>query len=350
VNDTSGARNFGRKSPRREEIFEESFAELPVGDAHIMTVSWHWRSASISGAARRVGSMMVGMLVAGIGLVLAGLLAIGFGIPIKEFGFGNTLILTGVIGFCAGAIMIGLWMAVRELKTIARRLGAGVPQPRDEGPVLPTGIWREPEASGDGGFPFSRDQQAAENAGGAEPGAASARPWQDEAASRGPRSDAPPEAGPAEAAPAAKPKRNLLFSSTSRKERERAQSRISEPLPPDLLSPDLRPTSPAAPPPPEPVEAQPASFDDAWPKPERLGPGEVPPQRRGPGTSSTSNEANGASARTEYPSAVTVLKSGVVDGMAYSLYSDGSIEAQMPEGMMRFASIDELRSHLDQRP
>ena len=47
--------------------------------------------------------------------------------------------------------------------------------------------------------------------------------------------------------------------------------------------------------------------------------------------------------------AVTVLKSGVVDGMAYSLYSDGSIEAQMPEGMMRFASIDELRSHLDHR-
>ena len=33
----------------------------------------------------------------------------------------------------------------------------------------------------------------------------------------------------------------------------------------------------------------------------------------------------------------------------YSLYSDGSIEAQMPEGMVRFASIDELRAHLDQR-
>ena len=46
----------------------------------------------------------------------------------------------------------------------------------------------------------------------------------------------------------------------------------------------------------------------------------------------------------------SILKSGVVDGMAYSLYSDGSIEAQMPEGMMRFASIDELRTHLDQRP
>ena len=54
--------------------------------------------------------------------------------------------------------------------------------------------------------------------------------------------------------------------------------------------------------------------------------------------------------RNEEPAQVTVLKSGVVDGMAYSLYSDGSIEAQMPEGMMRFASIDELRAHLDQRP
>ena len=55
-------------------------------------------------------------------------------------------------------------------------------------------------------------------------------------------------------------------------------------------------------------------------------------------------------ARSEDQPQVTVLKSGVVDGMAYSLYSDGSIEAQMPEGMMRFASIDELRAHLDQRP
>ena len=69
--------------------------------------------------------MMVGMLVAAIGLVLAGLLAIGFGIPVKEFSVGNTLILCGVIGVCTGAIMFGLWMAVRELKNVAYRLGAG---------------------------------------------------------------------------------------------------------------------------------------------------------------------------------------------------------------------------------
>ena len=55
--------------------------------------------------------MMFVMLVAGIGLVLAGLLAIGFGIPIKEFSTGNTLILAGVIGVCSGVIMLGLWPA-----------------------------------------------------------------------------------------------------------------------------------------------------------------------------------------------------------------------------------------------
>ena len=65
---------------------------------------------------------------------------------------------------------------------------------------------------------------------------------------------------------------------------------------------------------------------------------------------STFNEAGGNIPGREEAPQVTVLKSGVVDGMAYSLYSDGSIEAQMPEGMMRFASIDELRAHLDQRP
>src|SRR6185295_12484394 len=76
--------------------------------------------------------MVFVMLVAGIGLVLAGLLAIGFGIPIKEFSTGNTLILAGVIGVCSGVIMLGLWTTVRELKNIARRLGNGLPEAREE--------------------------------------------------------------------------------------------------------------------------------------------------------------------------------------------------------------------------
>jgi hypothetical protein len=285
--------------------------------------------------------MMVALLIAGIGFILAGLLGIVLGIPVKEFSFGNTLILAGAIMACTGMIMLGLWTVVRELKNIARRLGPGIAR------ELPTAALSA--ALGD---------QAPENA---EPAAAPS--WHDEVASRDRmRTDVPAAPEPVEAAPAVKPRRNLLFSSSSRKERERAQARTAEPSAADLrpASPGFAP--PAAPPVPEAAEAPPATFDDAWPKSERsTRAADAPLPRRSGRAPSTFTEAPaGATGADRYPPAarneeppvppVTVLKSGVVDGMAYSLYSDGSIEAQMPEGMMRFASIDELRSHLDHRP
>jgi hypothetical protein len=45
----------------------------------------------------------------------------------------------------------------------------------------------------------------------------------------------------------------------------------------------------------------------------------------------------------------TVYKSGVIDGMAYTLFMDGSIEAELPQGRVRFASIDELQQYLTTR-
>jgi hypothetical protein len=275
--------------------------------------------------------MMVLLLIAGIAFLLAGVLTIGFGIPVKEFSFGNTLILTGTVAACTGLIMLGLWMVVRELKNIARRLGPGV-------------------AREDEGLSFSPDLQAAENASNAEPSAPS---WQEDAGSRDRvRGDVPSAPEPVEAASAAKQRRNLLFSSSSRRERERAQAGTTDPS-----APDARP-APAAPPGSDSTEGPRATFDDAWPKPERSRTADALSRRSGRAPSTfteASAEAAGAerqapAARKEEPPPVTVLKSGVVDGMAYSLYSDGSIEAQMPEGMMRFASIDELRAHLDQRP
>lgn len=47
------------------------------------------------------------------------------------------------------------------------------------------------------------------------------------------------------------------------------------------------------------------------------------------------------------PKPPEILKSGVIDGMAYTLYTDGSIEAQLPQGTLRFTSIDDLRAHLE---
>jgi hypothetical protein len=56
------------------------------------------------------------------------------------------------------------------------------------------------------------------------------------------------------------------------------------------------------------------------------------------------HEAAPAAAAAPAP---TILKSGVVDGMAYTLYADGSIEAKLPHGTVRFGSIAELRAHIE---
>jgi hypothetical protein len=277
--------------------------------------------------------MAVVLLIAGIGFLLVGLLAIGAGVPVKEFSFGNTLILTGTVAACTGVVMLGLWMVVRELKNIARRLGPAV-------------------ATEGEGLLFSPEQPSAEGAGNAEPSAPSPLPWQEDAVSRDRvRGDMPSGPEPVEAASTAKPRRNLLFSSSSRRERERAQTRAAEPS-----SPDTRPP-PGPPPGSDATEGPRATFEDAWPKSERSRTadalrrsGRPPPTVTEASAEAAGTERQAPDVRKEDQPPVTVLKSGVVDGMAYSLYSDGSIEAQMPEGMMRFASIDELRAHLDQRP
>jgi hypothetical protein len=294
--------------------------------------------------------MMLVVLIGGIGLLLAGLVTVGLGIEL-ELSFGNTLLLAGVIVACTGVLMLGLWISVRELKAIARQF-SGLPAPsRATSPRSAAGLNAVlgDQAPEDGEFAFSGDQPAPQHAGHADLAVPiPAPPWLEERASRG-RGEAPGPA-PVEAPDVTRPRRNLLFSS-SKKERERAQARAAAASLTDL------PPAAAALEPAEPDVAQPPTFDNAWPRSERARAGDAPPPRRGRTASSFADAAAGAgeadrvapAAHDEEPQ-VMVLKSGVVDGMAYSLYSDGSIEAQMPEGMMRFASIDELRAHLDQRP
>ena len=296
--------------------------------------------------------MLIALLIAGIVFLLAGLLGIAFGIPVKEFSFGNTEILAGVMTACAGMIMLAFWVAVRELKRAMQSLvsGAGsglaTTPPRAGFSQPAANLAPHDAASGHDDLMFN--QPGALRSDDAEPATPpSAPPWHEETVSRGDggHNETPPVlvAPPAEPAPK---RRNLLFSSTSRKERERAEGRNVDPVPADP-----RP-APAAPPlPPKPDEA-PATFEDAWPQSERPRSVDVSRWSRAPAPPAEANAAGvyrPPAARNEEPPQVTVLKSGVVDGMAYSLYSDGSIEAQMPEGMMRFASIDELRTHLDQR-
>ncbi len=293
--------------------------------------------------------MIALMVIAGLGCLLAGLLAIGLGIPVKEFSFGNTLIVTGAVAACTGLIILGMSIVVRELRSIAGRLATA-------NPSAWAGTSAQPTVRSQAG---ERDALAAADhpdlvESGAYPPPSA--PWLEEPAERDRlRSETPSSPESAATAPTPKPRRNLMFSSISRRERERSKARDTDQAAADIHSAPAvaTPVAPAS-------ESPPATFEDAWPKSERpRPPSETGSQRRAGRAPTTFSEANvGAaggerkqtSGGNEAQPPVTVLKSGVVDGMTYSLYSDGSIEAQMPEGMMRFASIDELRAHLDQRP
>src|ERR1700761_6364324 len=107
--------------------------------------------------------MTIVLLIAGIGFLLAGLLAIILGIPVKEFSFGNTLILAGVISACTGVITLCLSLVVRELKAISARLGS------DAASLPAASITPRDQIAENTGFPFSRGQQGAAETGDAEP-------------------------------------------------------------------------------------------------------------------------------------------------------------------------------------
>jgi hypothetical protein len=98
-------------------------------------------------------------------------------------------------------------------------------------------------------------------------------------------------------------------------------------------------------------------FEALWPKGPRpartVEPASVPTsQGAGVTARESQSSADASNLSTSNPenaaAGLSVLKSGVVNGMPYTLYSDGSIEAQLPEGTLRFGSITELRNHIEQ--
>lgn len=311
---------------------------------------------------------MIVLLIAGIGVILAGLAAIGFGIPVKEFGFGNTLILTGSVGVCTGLIMISLGLVVREMRRLAAELA--VVEPRAAAPLsrrelkLPPASQDSDDENDDALAPFGRETFAPPASGptGPEPGVP---PWQDEVLRDRERLAA------AATSLAEEPKRrNLLFTSTRRDREKDRTDAVAQALELDLSGPASAPPRDEAAGFDDAKQVEEAPrFEDAWPRGERPAPQPDRPRfsdairqaarasathaerfsDRLPDPSEIPDRDEPAPAASQRAPGVTVLKSGVVDGMAYSLYSDGSIEAQMPEGLMRFASIDDLREHLENR-
>ena len=292
------------------------------------------------------------LLVIGVFALVAGLAMVGFGVPINEFSFGNTLISAGVTAAVGGLIIIGLGIAVGQLRRIAETLAL---QPHAPRPTQPTesaeGAARVAPPQGRAAFPQRQKSEfKPETAAKAEP--FKAEPFPDESA------HAPFQLPPDDRAPQfAQPKLYNPEAPLS------IEDDIALALQPAGVAPQASaaPVTPpfAAPPPaalpPQARMPQAPKFDAMWPAEPK------PPAKPAVSEPKVEPAAKAdAIPRDDFPSVVrrpqgesakprtaAILKSGVVDGMGYTLYVDGSIEAELPQGTLRFASINELRSHLE---
>lgn len=257
-------------------------------------------------------------LLYGIGAfaVVAGAVLIGFGIPINEFSFGNTLILAGTMSVVGGLIVIGLGVVVSQLQRLTEATATRAPvragrpaemfEPAAESRVIPSQI------------PFPPKPKTI------------AVPPEPVSADVSSGSWAPPEA-PTQPAPAAS------FAPTLRNPYEppaTVEDEVS--ISPAPAAAELEePARPEAR-----QEPHTAYFDAMWPA-------EPKAAKPAPESEANPNASFSTEGHESAPRSVAILKSGVVDGMGYTLYVDGSIEAELPQGTLRFASINELRSHLE---
>ncbi len=206
-------------------------------------------------------------LALGVTAVLIGIGMVGYGIPINEFGTGNTLIAAGTTAMVGGFVLLGLWAAVVQLRRLENVL-----EPRPRGAVR-EGLTAEaararhrPQPEPQAGEPSFAVEPEGAFAGSAplpdEPPAVARRPGEERPASRGEE-----EASALE-----------IYAPSRSASRERG-------------------------------------FDSIWPS-ERRPPSASEPKpredRRAPAAGS----------------------------------ADGSIEAELAQGMVRFGSIEELRAYL----
>ncbi|MFN3656666.1 MAG: hypothetical protein ACK4UO_05345 [Pseudolabrys sp.] len=270
----------------------------------------------------------------------AGILLAAFGLPVSEFSFGNTLIISGATVATGGLILIGLGAVVSKLRQIADTLGT----------QLPAGTLRPMEA-----FEAAAPSRAAPAAGRVPfPPRPKLEPVPREAPASQPapslEADLPADI---EAMPAPALRNPDVPPVTAAEEASLSPLSPSEAAPAPVVPPVEPPVEPRQEPtldtgwrPPEaPVREPRGYFDSVWPA-ESKTPKE---SAAGPAESPQREPASSEPAPAEEPErpAVAVLKSGVVDGMAYTLYVDGSIDAELPQGTLHFSSIDELRNHIE---
>jgi hypothetical protein len=340
--------------------------------------------------------MSVILSLLGIVLAATGVAAIGFGIPINEFTLGTTLVLAGTTALAGGLILIGLAAVVAELGRITEALKTRVvarpaartaetvdhvapatasilPAPAPA-PAITASVRHSPENAPSQSIVPPRLRHEAQ--------LRDARPIA-----------ADPVAPPLSATDVSSNAIERLRLSIPRTERLKAEPSLvadqedvplspngaghhqtQQPLPSvaqseagskvmpaedragsaavDALKASrldfLFRSKPARP------STSPENFDAFRPTDRRVGrtiePAAAAPTldevQSQPDESGSVQEPHLESNPTREP-ATTILKSGVVEGMAYTLYADGSIEAELPDGTVRFGSIAELRAHIE---
>ena len=296
--------------------------------------------------------MSVLLFVVGAIVTMMGVGMVGYGIPINEFSFGNTLIVAGTTAVVGGLIIIAIGAAVGQLQRIAETLATHMPV-RPGRPVEM--VDRRPARRGPdaGPIPFPpkpksepavpEPQPPAETAVEDHPAVAAAPTLQNpdrpaaaveefeveeyEDVSLSPRQAVPAPAPLAEPAPVAGQRR--CFSG--------GRNAPGAGLRCALAFFAAAATAAGAP-----ISAKLFRCHVA---------GGTPGRRNARSSTRPSpSRSRDCGAGAPMPAApsepVAILKSGVVDGMGYTLYVDGSIEAELPQGTLHFASINELRNHL----
>ncbi len=291
--------------------------------------------------------------------VAAGVFVLGLGIPVRETWFGAALLMAGTVAVTGGFILVGLAAAVHELRQVGQGFKAplsGMPRPvrplerRDEerfdGVDRPTASrMRMPVALGTDArdmisakFDAPDTRERWRKAGPEE--------WllramaEIESASR--HTDAAPAPTDYRLGDVRRP--------------ANAWPRPAITLPSDHADTEMRRTSAVSS---HDVFAK-EIFETIWSSEHRSREG-GPEQRTEPHpeTGMRSAESKSPSLSPAQPAAsastkpghveprpLPIIKSGVIQQMAYMLFSDGSIEAQMPEGIRRFASLEEFLGHL----
>lgn len=314
------------------------------------------RAASYGGVGWGRRRMFLILLVLGFLLSVAGGALIAFPILINELPAASTHIFAGTVAVVGGLILVGLSAVVGELARITAALKAVQAVPQQSRPA-------------DAAIAEAIARDAAKEPAKASDSSAVAMPAPVAATAAGPVANAPDVSASAI---------ERLRASIPRSDKLAAEAEDIVPLSPngqhaaahvETMPPRSAGAAAAAAafetrepkldflfrPRPSRTTSQPEAFESLWPKrPAREGQPtdarqEVARVQAASAAPHAAPHAAEAAVAPEPgpPRSATILKSGVVDGMAYTLYADGSIEAQLPQGTVRFGSIAELRAHIE---